>query len=216
MRSAAGKFAHSVVCVNTCAPHNGSTYDYIFIIKDLAKEFDDQFECLGENTEKYKAFSVPIKKQLDNGKTITCKIKFIDSFRFVARKLSSLVHNLSEELHKDKCIDFKSYLDYMKTKNDQLIFRCFRCKKIIKKNFNKDLIEKFASIYEFCNRDINKFILLLRRGVYPYEYMDSWERFAETPLHDKEAFYTELYLENITDVDYRHAKKVYKNFNNKN
>ena len=62
MRSAAGKFAHSVVCVNTCAPHNGSTYDYVFIIKDLAKEFDDQFECLGENTEKYKAFSVPIKK----------------------------------------------------------------------------------------------------------------------------------------------------------
>ena len=51
--------------------HNGSTYDCHFIIKQLAKEFDVQLECLGENTEKYITFSVPIKKELDNGKTIT-------------------------------------------------------------------------------------------------------------------------------------------------
>ena len=41
---------------------NGSTYDNHFIIKQLAKEFDGQFECLGETTEKYVTFSVPIKK----------------------------------------------------------------------------------------------------------------------------------------------------------
>ena len=40
---------------------NGSKYDYHFIIKELAKEFEGQFECLGENTEKYITFSVPIK-----------------------------------------------------------------------------------------------------------------------------------------------------------
>ena len=54
--------------------HNGSTYDYHFIIKELAEEFEGQFECLGENTEKYLTFSVPIKKELDNGKSITYKI----------------------------------------------------------------------------------------------------------------------------------------------
>ena len=43
--------------------HYGSTYDYHFIIKKLAKEFKDQFECLGENTEKYITFSVPIEKK---------------------------------------------------------------------------------------------------------------------------------------------------------
>ena len=43
--------------------HNGSTYDYHFIIKELAEEFEGGFECLGENTEKYKTFSVPIKKE---------------------------------------------------------------------------------------------------------------------------------------------------------
>ena len=76
--------------------HNGSIYDYHFIIKQLAKEFDGQLECLGENTEKYSPFSVPIKKELDNGKTITCKLKFIDSFRFMLISLSSLVDNVFE------------------------------------------------------------------------------------------------------------------------
>ena len=49
--------------------HNGSTYDYNFIIKELAKEFEDQLERLGENTEKYITFSVLVKKQLNNGKS---------------------------------------------------------------------------------------------------------------------------------------------------
>ena len=51
--------------------HNGSTYDNHFIIKQLAKELDGQFECLGENTEKYIIFSFPIKKEPGSSKTIT-------------------------------------------------------------------------------------------------------------------------------------------------
>ena len=143
---------------------------------------------LGENTEKYINFSVPIKKDLDNGKSITYKIKFIDSLRIMSSSLSNLVDNLSEGLHSDKCTDCKSCLDNMMFKNDQLIFRCFECKKNYKKDFNKELITRFKNIYEFCNQDINKSILLLRKGVYPYEYMDSRERFDETSLPDKEFF----------------------------
>ena len=92
----------------------------------------------------------------------------------------------------------------------------FECKKNCEKDFNKELIKKFANIYEFCNEDINKFILLLRKGVYLYEYMDTWERFNETSLPDKEAFCSNLNMEDITDVDYRHAKRVLKNISNKN
>ena len=66
-----------------------ATYDHHVTIKQLAKEFDGKFECLEENTETYITFSVPIKKELDNGKTITYKLKFIDSFRFMADKLSN-------------------------------------------------------------------------------------------------------------------------------
>ena len=90
--------------------HNGSTYDYHFIIKQLAREFKYYLECLGENTEKYITFSVPIKKVLDkdndsnndknkkNGKNkkakiITYKLRFIDSCRFMQDSLSTLVDN---------------------------------------------------------------------------------------------------------------------------
>ena len=61
--------------------HNLSTCDYHFIIYEIVKQFEGQFECLRENTEKCITFSVPIKKKLDNGKTVTYKIKFTDSFR---------------------------------------------------------------------------------------------------------------------------------------
>ena len=74
--------------------HNGSTYDYHFIIKELAEEFEGEFECLGENTEKYITFSVPIKKETtkkdnDNDKNIkiSYKIKFINSCRFMSTSL---------------------------------------------------------------------------------------------------------------------------------
>ena len=57
--------------------------------------------------------------------------------------------------------------------------------------------------------DINKFVLLLRKGVYPYEYMDDWERFDKTSLPDKKSFCSELNLEDIIDKDYTHAQKVF-------
>ena len=78
------------------------------------------------------------------------------------------------------------------------------------------LIKKFHNKYKFCNNDLNKFALLLRKGVYPYEYMDSWKRFKEESLTDKESFYSELNNEHITDEDYEHAHKVWDAFKIKN
>ena len=64
--------------------HNGSTYDYHFIIKKLVKEFEGNFEWFGENTEKY-IIIVPLKKKIENKDIeITYKIKFIDSHRFMS------------------------------------------------------------------------------------------------------------------------------------
>ena len=95
--------------------YNGSTYDYHFIIKELAKEFEGNFECLGENTEEFITFSVPIKKKIDNKDLeITYNIKFIDSYRFMSSSLSKLVDNLSEGIHNNKCSDCESNLDYIK------------------------------------------------------------------------------------------------------
>ena len=201
-----------------------STYDYHFITTKLAKEFEGKFECLGENAEKYITFSVPIENEItetykdgnDKFTKMSCKIKSIDNITFMSSLLPNLVDNLSEGLHSDKCTDCKCYLDYMTTKDEQLFLRCFECKKNYEKDFIKELIKRFGNIYAFCNGDINKFILLLRKGVYPYEYMDSWEIFDEKSLPDKEAFCGSLNMEDITDADHRHAKRVFKNFNNKN
>ena len=131
--------------------------------------------------------------------------------------LSKLIDNLSEGLHNNKCLDCESCLDYTKTKKFlKLILKCLNCKQYYEKSFNKELIKRFASTYEFCNGNLNKFILLRRKGVYPYEYMDNWERFDETSLPNKESFYSNLNMENIDDIDYRHGNNVFKRFKLKN
>ena len=77
--------------------------------------------------------------------------------------LSELVDNMSRNFNGIKC--------KLCTENN----RCKKCKKII-----EGFIKKFPSIYQFCNGGLIKFILLLIKGVFPYEDMDNWEKFDET------------------------------------
>ena len=87
--------------------HNDSNYDYNFIIKESTNVSDRRFECLGENTGKYKTFVVPIEKVvtkidkygIETVVTICCKIWFIDSARFMAGILSNIVDNLVKGIH---------------------------------------------------------------------------------------------------------------------
>ena len=102
--------------------------------------------------------------------------------------------------------NIKSECKFIKFKNNRLNYKCKECNDKSCKSIN-GLIKRFPSTYRFCNKDLNKFILLLRKGVYPYENMDSWEKFNETPLPDIESFYSELNKEDITDEDYVHAQK---------
>ena len=64
-------------------------------MKKLEEECEGEFECLGENTEKDITFSVPLKKENDNGKKIEYKLKFIGSYRFMSTSLSNIADNLS-------------------------------------------------------------------------------------------------------------------------
>ena len=181
-----------------------------------------------ENTKKYITFSVPIERKITkidkdgNYKIVnkSHKIRFIDSFRFMSSSLSRLVDNLAADEIKNifsyECEDCHNKLYYLRFKDNSKLFKCFQCNSYHKKQFEHDLVNKFKNTYELCNKDISKFILLLRKGIYPYEYMDSWERFDETSLPEKEAFYGSLNMKNITDIDYRHANKVFKKFKLKN
>ena len=77
---------------------------------------------------------------------------------------------------------------------------------------NKRINRKVSKRISIFDGHLDKFVLLLRKGVYPYEYMDSWERFDETSLPDKEAFYSKLNLGDITDKDYVHTQNVWEVF----
>ena len=142
---------------------------------------------------------------------MTYRLKFIDSFRFMSTSLSRLVDNLSQKLPSDKFKDCKSKLIFISFEYNQFIFQCFECKMNYVKDFNKELIKRFTITYEFCNGNINNFVVLLGKETYPYEYMDSCERFNEKSLPDKKALYNELNLEDITDKAYAQTQKNLKN-----
>ena len=82
--------------------HNAS-YDTHFIISQLAEEFQGELNCIGDNMEKYVTFSVPIKKERDDGKTTTRKLRFINSFRSMSTSLPELVDNMTGILNSIEC-----------------------------------------------------------------------------------------------------------------
>ena len=126
--------AHSKCNLNYKVPKNipikihNASYDTHFIINQLAEEFNDGLDCIGENMEKYITFSVPIKKKCDDNKTITHKLRFSDSFRFMNFSLSHLVDNLSGRTFNrivcTKCMERKkinSECSFVGLKNSELI-----------------------------------------------------------------------------------------------
>ena len=90
------------------------------------------------------------------------------------------------------------------------------CYKNYQHKFDEKLKERFFNTNKFSDHGNNKFILLLQKVFYPYEYIDDWERFNETSLPEKEDFYSHLNMEGITDVDYADTKIVCKDFEIKN
>ena len=116
-------------------------------------------------------FSVAIKKECDGGKRITRKLRFIGSFTFMSTSLSELVDNMSGIFNSIECksciekIKINSECCFVGLKNNRLIYRCKECKEEWRRPIN-ELIEKFPSIYQFCNGNSNRFVLLLRIGFF--------------------------------------------------
>ena len=125
-------------------------------------------------------------------KKITYKVKFIDSYRFMTTSLSNLVDNLSGIYEKEykKCMERKKVrlnCEFIGFKNGRLNYKCKECKKLYTKLSNGS-IKNFPALYKFCNGDLDKFFLLLRKGIYPYEYTDSRKKFNENTIPPKEVF----------------------------
>ena len=175
-----GKFrgaAHSKCNLNYKIPkdipiiiHNAS-YNTHFIFNQLVEEFNGELKSIGQNMEKYITFAVPIKKKRDDSKTITYKVRFIDSFRFMTTSLSELVDNMSENFSSVEC---KSC-----TENN----RCKECKKLI-----EGLIKKFPSIYQFCNGDLNKFFCCYEKVFIPMNIWIAGKNLMKPHYHLKKPF----------------------------
>ena len=180
--------------------HNGSNYDYHFIIKELANDFEGKLECFGKNAEKHKTFSIPIEKEVtkidkDGNESVVIifyEIKFIDSATFLVTSSSNLVYNLTEGIHKIKCKDCDCFLKYESIKDNLIKYKRLSCNKDYSNEIDEELKKRFKNTFRFSNNDINKFILLLRKGVCSYKYMNDWENFNETTLPEKEEFHSNL------------------------
>ena len=98
--------------------------------------------------------------------------------------MRSMVSSLSQSLDKISKIDNdiskidNNFTSNMRSTVSSLSQSINKVSKINNK-ISYELIKKFPNTYQLCNNDHNKFELLLRKGVYPYEYMDSWKRFKE-------------------------------------
>ena len=146
--------------------HNLSGYDSHLFMKNLGFTAGN-IDCIPNNEEKYISFTKNTEvgsytNEKGETKPKYHKIRFIDSFKFMAESLDSLINNLPEDA--------------------------------------------FNNLKKYCTGD--ELNLIKRKGVYPYGYMDSLEWFKETKLPPKEAFYSKLTEEDISDEDYTHAKKV--------
>ena len=129
-------------------------------------------------------------KELDNARSRNASlVKSIDYCRFMQDSLSDLVSRLSK-INNNKFTDnIRSMTKLLIQSIDSCIFMQDELTNIVNNKAPYDtLIEKFPNTYQLCNKDLNEFELLLRKCVYPYEYMDSWKRFKEESLPDKEYF----------------------------
>ena len=154
--------------------HNLSGYDSHLSIKNIGFS-EGNIDCIPNNEEKYISFTKNIQVGSYTSKKREIKpwyhrVRFMDSFKFMATSLDNLVKNLPKDTFNN-----------------------------VKRNYPED-----------------KLSLLTRKGVYPYEYMNSPEKLKETKLLSREAFYYRLNGIGINDEDYEHAREVWETFEMKN
>ena len=106
----------------------------------------------------------------------------------MASSLSNLVDNLAEGIHKVKCKDYDYFDEYVSVKDNLIKYKCLSFNKDYSNKLDEKLKKLLKNTFKFSYNDINKVILLLRKCVYPYEYMGDWEKFNEATLPQNEEF----------------------------
>ena len=194
--------------------HNAKNYDTHLIMREIGK-MKGSLSCIPNNMEKYVTFTWG-------------NLRFIDSCQHLNVSLAKLVENgqdaagvwsphtgeylgrayRSEDSPFDKektCYEaIKDRLEQEESKRKYLgDGKCIECEEPLKKDQGFEFTRSYIEGEERQE-------LLLRKGVYPYEYMNSFERFNETKLPNRSEFYSTLKREHITDEDFEHAKRAEK------
>ena len=164
------------------------------------------------------------KKEEEITNNISYILQFVDSSRFMESPLTYLVNSLFERIHKIKCkyedndkkcetcrskykysecfFEYENFKDYL------IECKCLYWYKSSLHKFDKKLKKLIFNTYKFSNHDHNETVLLLQKCVYPYKYMDDWEKLNETSIPKKEYFCIHFNMEDITDAVYAYVKKV--------
>ena len=202
--------------------HNLSGYDSHLFIKNLGKT-DGEITPIAQNEERYISFTkkIVVDEYIDKSgeqKIVKREMRFIDSIKFMSSSLDGLVDNLTkcgkcEACKPGDCI--KRYIEDGKIIKYEGVGKCGRCK-------NCNLAEsKCLSPSDKYLTEVKKYFegeelnLTLRKGVYPYDYIDSFDKLNETQLPPKDAFFSKLNDKDINEENYQHAKNVWKTFNMK-
>ena len=188
-------------------------------IRQLGNKFGTgKIGVIAENKEKYISFTADVV--VDTYEDVSGEVKekkiqlrFIDSLRFMASSLGSLTSNLVGGSGM-VCNECGGSCEFTHVNEDYVAHgKCRNCYLGHSKHqLTVDSI--FDDLRD--NHTDEQFRLLLRKGVYPYKYISSWDNFEETKLPPKEAFHSKLNMNNTGDHDYEHTQKVWKEFGKKN
>ena len=188
-------------------------------VVELGKKFNtNNIVAIAENKEKYISFTIDViaDQYVDaSGKAKEKKIqfRFIDSLRFMASSLDSLTNNLVG-VSRMVCGNCGGSCEFTHVNEIYIAHgECRSCYSGYSKR-RLNVLNDFANLRD--NHTDEQFRLLLRKGVYPYEYMSSWDKFEETKLPPKDKLYANLNISNVSKYYYEHAQKVWKVFGVKN
>ena len=178
--------------------------------KKLAKGSKGKEEIIAEG-KKILAEGKKLVAEGERKKEIKRKLRFIDSVRFMPSSLDSLSKNLvgTNSIMCGSCLS-EAELTHI----DHNYYAHGKCKKCQGTSRRKLEIDPIFQNLRFGLTD-EQFRLLLRKGVYPYEYMDDWSKFGENQLPPIESFYSKLNLSGISECDYDHAQRVWSEFDMK-
>ena len=186
-------------------------------IKELGRRFKRKdIGVIAENKEKYISFNVKFKVKFAWARaedyTEVCgniQLRFIESYRFMASSLDKVTSNLrgASQIECDKC---KGSVELTNSSGDYIAsLGCEKCRTKKTKDLDEGVLKKnFNHTSRFWGCD-EKFRLMIRKGVYPYEYMDGQRKFEEASLRPKDAFYSRLNMKGISGQDHEHAQQVW-------